>query len=246
MKKILSLFLVCLSLIACDEKKNENTLVVATSADYPPFEFYKDGKIVGFEIDLITAIAKELKKEIVIKDMSFDGIIGGLQSGRIDVAISAISETSDRKEKVDFTAPYHRTMSVMLVGKESPITKPNDLASKSVGVQMGTTYEKMIKEEWQPVISNMSLRSLSKVPDLIQDYKSGRLDAIVLGVSEAESIVKTYPELKIIPLPSTEAVYAIALPKRSPLTEKINEIIKKWHTDGTLKKIQDAWLSPKE
>ncbi len=246
MKKILALFLVSLSLIACDDKKDENTLVVATSADYPPFEFYKDGQIVGFEMDLIRAIAKEMNKEIVIKDMSFDSLIGGLQSGRIDIAISAISETPDRKEKVDFTIPYHRDSTVMLVGKTSPITKPENLTGKSVGAQMGSTHEKRIKEEWQPTIPNLSLRSLSKVPDLIQDYKSGRLDAIVLGATEAESIIKTHPEMKIVPLPGTEAISAIALPKGSPLTEPINNILKKWETDGSLKKIQDIWFSAKE
>jgi ABC-type amino acid transport substrate-binding protein len=241
-RKVLALFLTCLSLACCDDKKNENTLIVATSADYPPFEFYKDGQIVGFEIDLIRAIAKELNKEIILKDMSFDSLIGGLQSGRIDIAISAISATPEREEKVDFTIPYHRTLSVMLVDQTSPITKPDDLSNKSVGVQMGTTYEKMIKQDWQPAIQNLSIRSLSKVPDLIQDYKSGRLNAIVLGINEAESIVKTYPEMKIIPISSTKAVYAIALPKGSPLTDQINSILKKWQADGSIKKIQDAWL----
>jgi len=238
--------LACLSLVSCDDKKNENTLVVAVSADYPPFEFYKDGKIVGFEIDLIKAIAKELNKEVVIKDMSFDSIIGALHSGRIDLAISNIAITNERKEKVDFTIPYYKTLSVMLVDSRSSVSKPEDLAGQTIGTQTGTPYEKMIKEEWQKVVPNLSLRSLAKVPDLIQDFKSERLSAIVLGFSEAESIIKAHPNFKIIPMSATEADCAIALPPGSLLTGKINQILQRMETDGTLKKIQDTWLHTTE
>lgn len=233
--------MVCLSLIACKEKK-ENHLIVATSADYPPLEFFKDGEIVGMEIDLIHAIAKELNYSVTIKDMSFDAVIGALQTERVDLAISGISATPERKEKVDFAIPHHKTLSVMLVASNSSIQKPTDLTGKNVGAQMGSTYEKMIKDEWQPSISNLTLRSLSKIPDLIQDFKSGRLDALVLGISEAENIIKNHTNFKLVPLPQTEAVYAIALPKNSPLTEAINTVIKKFEADGTLKKIENKWM----
>lgn len=240
MKRILASLFVCLALFGCKEKK-ENHLTIATSADYPPLEFFKDGEIVGMEIDLIRAIAKELNYSTTIKDMSFDSIIGALQTERVDLAISGISATSERKEKVDFAIPHHKTLSVMLVASSSSIEKASDLRGKNVGAQMGSTYEKMIKDEWQPTILNLTLRSLSKIPDLIQDFKSGRLDALVLGIAEAENIVKNHNDFKLISLPQTEAVYAIALPKNSPLTEKINAVIKKFEADGTLKKIQDKW-----
>ncbi|MBY0461578.1 MAG: ABC transporter substrate-binding protein [Alphaproteobacteria bacterium] len=240
MKQILTSLFLCLALFGCKDKK-ENDLIVATSADYPPLEFFKDGEIVGMEIDLIRAIAKELNYSVTIKDMSFDSIIGALQTERVDLAISGISATPERKEKVDFATPHHKTISVMLVSSTSTIQKTSDLTGKNVGAQMGSTYEKMIKDEWQPTISNLTLRSLSKIPDLIQDFKSGRLDALVLGIAEGEDIVKNHPNFKLIPLPKTEAVYAIALPKKSPLTEKINTIIKKFEANGTLKKLQDKW-----
>ncbi|MBY0281864.1 MAG: ABC transporter substrate-binding protein [Alphaproteobacteria bacterium] len=240
MKMILTSVFLCLALFGCKDKK-ENNLIVATSADYPPLEFFKDGEIIGMEIDLIRAVAKELNYSVTIKDMSFDSIIGSLQTERVDLAISGISATPDRKEKVDFAIPHHKTISVMLVASNSSIQKTTDLAGKNVGAQMGSTYEKMVKDEWQPTIHNVALRSLSKIPDLIQDFKSGRLDALVLGIAEAENIVKNHPNFKLIPLPQTEAVYAIALPKNSPLTEQINAVIRKFETDGTLNKLQDKW-----
>jgi polar amino acid transport system substrate-binding protein len=241
MKKFFACLFLCLSLFGCKDKK-ENQLIVATSADYPPFEFFKDGQIIGFEIDLIKAIAKEMNYKVIVKDMSFDTIIGALQSERIDLAISSITASPERKEKVDFTIPYHKSLSVMLVATNSTIQKNSHLSGKNVGVQMGSVYEKMVKDEWQPTIKNITLRSLSKVPDLIQDFKSGRLDVLVLGVVEGENIIKSHPGFKLVSLPQTETFNAIALPKNSPLTEPINAVIKKFEADGTLKKLQDKWL----
>jgi len=244
-KKIVVTLFLGLFLWACEDKK-ENQLIVATSADYPPFEFFKDGEIVGFEADLIRAIASEMKTSILLKDMSFDTIIGALQTGRIDLAISAISSTPERAEKTDFSIPYHKSMTVILVSSDSPLTKIEDLSGKTIGVQMGTTYEQTIKKEWQKVIPGIGLRSLSKIPDLIQDFKSGRLDAIVLGIGEGKTIVKFHPDFKLIPLPQTEVFYAVALPKNSPLTDKINGIIKKFQEDGTLKKLEEKWMKKEE
>jgi ABC-type amino acid transport substrate-binding protein len=245
MQKILISFIACFLLFGCEEKRT-NHLLVATSADYPPFEFFKNGEIVGFEIDLINAIAKEISHTITIKDMSFDTIIGALQNQRIDLAISNITASPERQEKVDFTIPYHRTLSVMIVSSQSPIAKPTDLKGKNLGVQMGSVYEKMVKDEWQPVISNLTLRSLSKVPDLIQDFKAGRLDAIVLGITEGKSIVASHSEFKLVLLPETEAITAIALPKNSALTDKINDIIKKFEADGTLSKLRIKWMESEQ
>lgn len=241
MKKLLFTVLLGLSLLGCKDK-NQEKLVVGTSADYPPFSFFKNGEITGFEVELIRAIAQELGKEAVLKDMSFDSIIGALQAKRIDLAISAISVTPERQKRADFTISYHHSMSVLLVSRNAEISAPNDLSGKTLGVQMGTTHEMLAKSDWQPTVPNLSLRSLSKIPELIQDFRSGRLSAILLGVSEAEGIMKTHPDFKVVRLPGTESEFAIALPIASPLTEEINKIITKWQQDGTLQKLEQKWL----
>ena len=129
MKRILASLFVCLALFGCKEKK-ENHLTIATSADYPPLEFFKDGEIVGMEIDLIRAIAKELNYSTTIKDMSFDSIIGALQTERVDLAISGISATSERKEKVDFAIPHHKDL---LAAQEDNQQTPRSEGSPSCG-----------------------------------------------------------------------------------------------------------------
>jgi ABC-type amino acid transport substrate-binding protein len=241
MKKLLAGVLACLFLVACNEKK-EDTLVLATSADYPPFEFYKNGEIVGFEMDLAKIIAEKLQKKLEIKDVSFDGIIAGLQTNRYDISISAISSTPEREAKVDFCTPHHRSVAVMLLPSNSSITGVQDLSGKVLGVQMGTTYETLARNDWAPTVKELKIRSLSKVPDLLQDFRSNRIDVIVLGISEAEQIVKSYGDLKMVPLPGTESICSIALPKGSELKEKINVILADLEKSGQLKALEQKWL----
>ncbi len=241
MQKILWNLLLGLFLLGCEENK-ENTLVIATSADYPPFEFYKNGEPVGFEIELIQKIAEKLGKKPQIKDISFDGIIAGLQSNRYDLAISAISSTPEREQKVDFCKPHNRSVTVMILPLNSTIKTPTELTGKTVGVQMGTTYENMIRNDWMPTMKDLKVRSLQKVPDLLQDFRAHRIDALVLGMVEGQKIVDVYSDLKMVPITGTEAAYCIAVPKGSELKEKINVILDEFHQQGVIKALEEKWL----
>jgi polar amino acid transport system substrate-binding protein len=245
MKRIFILFFFIFLLVGCREPKPVNQLVVGTSADYPPFEFYQDGSITGFEIELVCKLATELHKNCVINDLPFESLIGALQSKRLDIAASSFSETPDRLKKVDFSIPYHESFTVMIVHKDSSITEPEDLQEKTVGVQLGTVYEKIIKTEWLPKVSGLQLRSLSKIPDLLQDFKSGRLAALVMGKGEAQEILATSTDLKMVMIPNSSAVYALAFPKGSPLVEPVNKLLEQWKEDGTLKKLEEKWFKVK-
>ncbi|MDP5370324.1 MAG: ABC transporter substrate-binding protein, partial [Pseudomonadota bacterium] len=169
-----------------DDKKTEAgknaTLTVAVSADYPPFEYYKDGKIVGFEIDLMNAIGKELKRDVTFQDLPFESILGALQSKRVDLSISCLSATPERAKVVDFSVHYNTSKTVLITDDVS-IKSMNDLKGKTVGVQLGSTNEICLKE-WLPKVAGMKMQSLSKVPDLIQNLKVKRIVGIVLGETE--------------------------------------------------------------
>jgi polar amino acid transport system substrate-binding protein len=233
--------------IGCkDEKKDDGTspIVVATSADYPPFEYFKDTEIVGFEIDLMRAIAAELKREVKFQDLNFDSILGALQSKRVDLAISAISATPERQKVVDFTIHYNSSRTVLITNDPSFSTIDN-LKGKTVGVQMGSTYESSMREV-QSKIQDLKIQSLTKIPDLIQSLKTNRIAAIALGINEANTIMKEINSLKMIDLPDTEISYAIALPKGSELTSQINAIIEKMKKNGSLAAIQDKWFNEKK
>ncbi|MES2607721.1 MAG: ABC transporter substrate-binding protein [Pseudomonadota bacterium] len=235
-------------LVGCKDDKKPETgkngpLTVAVSADYPPFEFHKDGKIVGFEIDLMNAIAKELKREVTFQDLPFESILGALQSKRVDLSISCLSATVERAKVVDFSVHYN-TSKTVLITDDTTIKSMDDLKDKTVGVQLGSTNEICLKE-WLPKVSGMQIQSLSKVPDLIQNLKVKRIVGIVLGETEAHAVMNEVKGLNMIEIPDTEFSSAIAFPKGSTLVTSVNEAIQKMQKDGSLKALQDKWLKGK-
>jgi ABC-type amino acid transport substrate-binding protein len=246
--KVFSALALLSLLIGCkDDKKPEAgknaPLTVATSADYPPFEYYKDGKIVGFEIDLMNAIAKELKRDVIFQDLPFESILGALQSKRVDLSISCLSATPERAKVVDFSVHYNTSKTVLITDDVS-IKSMNDLKEKTVGVQLGSTNEICLKE-WLPKVAGMKIQSLSKVPDLIQNLKVKRIVGIVLGETEAYAVMNEVKGLQMIEIPNTEFSSAIAFPKGSALVVSVNDVIQKMQKDGSLKALQDKWLKGK-
>ncbi len=248
-KKLLCLTLSSLLLLSCSKK--EDKLTVGCSIDYPPFEFFKNGEVVGFDVDLINEIAKRLNKKIEIKDMPFDSIIGSLQTGRIDMAISSISPTIERQKAVSFSSIYHKASFAMVSHKKAPVNKLSELKTKTLGVQLGSIYENYFKETLlsdKDSVKDVKIRTLTKIPDILQDLKSGRMDAVLMGEQEAKTAVKNNPDLIFHALPDLELStttsngVAIAMPKNSPLLTFVNEILEEMKKDGTLEKLHEKWF----
>jgi len=249
MKKQIILFtflLAVFTLSGCqkDSKEsphNSQKIIVGTSADNPPFEFLKDGKVVGFDIALMTEIGKQLNMDIEIKDMNFDGILGSLTSKRIDAAIAGLSATNERKKAMDFTQSYHTSTISMVFLKDSAGKSESDISNKSVGVQAGTMYEAYANGDLHQKVSSYTVKSLPRIPDLIQDLKSGRIVCIISGTAEAMSIETNHPGTTSLVL-QEDPGFAIALPKGSPLTEKINVAIDALKKNGKIAQLQNEWL----
>lgn len=245
MKKILSIALTALALLSCndDSKKSQTHLTIGLSADYPPFEYFKDGKIVGFDVDLLEAIASRLKMTVEFKDMNFDGIIAALQSSRINAGVSAISATPERKKAVDFSDNYYAGSIVMVCPKESDISTMADLSGKTIGLQSGSMYEPYANNDLSQQVTNLTVKTLPKVPDLIQDMKSGRLSCLIMGKTEGDLLAKNQPDYKVLPLVGSEIEIAIAFPKGSPLRDKINGTLSDMKKDGSLDQLITKWLA---
>ena len=233
----------CFALILCAftgcEKSNE--LTVGTSADYKPFMFYENGELKGFEKDLVDAVCARLNKKPVYKDLSFDSIIGALQSGRIHVAVAAITPTEDRVKNVDFSEPYHKAQFVLLVSETSSIKGIGDLANANVGVQMGTTYENKAKGDWLKTQAVKDVVSRAKIPELIQEYKTGRVDALLMGEREAKEVAAEQGNMRIIVLEGLDDSAAFALPKNSNYAAALDKVIADMEKDGSLKQIREKW-----
>ena len=245
MKKLLSIACTALAVISCndDTKKTDSQLTVGVSADYPPFEYFSDGKIVGFDIELLEEIAKRLQLTVEFKDMNFDGIIAALQSKRIDLGVSAISATEERKKAVDFSDNYFAGSIVMVCQKDSDIKQVSDLSGKTIGLQSGSMYEPYANSDLSQQAPNLIIKTLPKVPDLIQDMKSGRLSCIIMGKTEGDLLVKQQSDFKVISLIGSEIEIAIAFPKGSSLRDKVNTVLNDMKKDGSLDQLITKWLN---
>lgn len=225
-----------------EETDGPKTLSLVTSADYPPFEFQKNGEVVGFDIDLANLIAEELGLKLVIQDVAFNSIIPTLNSGRADFAMSGLTVTPERLQNVDFSDVYFDPSLAILSSEKNPIDHVMALEGKHAGAQLGSIMEQFLREQ-SSKIKGMEIKVLPKNPDLVQELKVGRLDAVILEVAQAAAFAKVYPELIVTILPHKIDGYAIAFPKKSKWIDPFNTAIGKLKRDGRLQALEQEWLS---
>ncbi len=260
MKKTIIVFLAIMMsvglLAACGstEKANKKSgdkkvLVMATSADYPPFEYVETGKsdeIKGFDVDLAKAIAKNLGYKVEIKDMDFSGLVQSLKSGQADFVLAGMTPTEKRKKNVDFSDIYYTAQHLVVSKKDSGIEKVEDLKGKTVGVQLGSIQEGKAEEINKQV--PIKIENRNRIPDLIQEIKSGRFDAAIIEDTVAKGYFEKEQDFKGFTISDDpkEAGSAIAFPKNSDLTEKFNKELKKMKENGELQKLVVKWFGGEE
>lgn len=223
---------------ALEAIKAKGKLVVGTSADFPPYEFHKivQGKdtIVGFDIEIAKAIAKDLAVELEIKDMKFDEVIPALVKGEIDLAIAGIMPTEERKQKVDFSMDYFDGRTTMLVKAESvdKLSQMGNFNGRMVGAQTATVQETLAKEKFP----NSKLVSMSRIPDLIEALRLGKIDGLLLDKVVAVNYDVRNSDLAVNDLDlGSQGGAAVALPKDAPeLKTKVDSLLKQMMDDGTL------------
>ncbi|HCT6566666.1 TPA: ABC transporter permease subunit [Staphylococcus aureus] len=221
--------------------KERGELRVGLSADYAPMEFEHtvNGKTeyAGVDIDLAKKIAKDNNLKLKIVNMSFDSLLGALKTGKIDIIISGMTSTPERKKQVDFSDSYMMTKNIMLVKKDkvNDYKDIKDFNDKKVGAQKGTEQEKIAQTE----IENASITSLSRLPDVILALKSGKVEGVVVEKPVAEAYLKQNPKLGIsnVKFNEEEKDTVIAVPKDSPkLLSQINKTIKEVKDKGLIDK----------
>ncbi|HDA2811309.1 TPA: ABC transporter permease subunit [Staphylococcus aureus] len=226
---------------AWEKIKERGELRVGLSADYAPMEFEHtvNGKTeyAGVDIDLAKKIAKDNNLKLKIVNMSFDSLLGALKTGKIDIIISGMTSTPERKKQVDFSDSYMMTKNIMLVKKDkvNEYKDIKDFNNKKVGAQKGTEQEKITQTE----IENASITSLSRLPDVILALKSGKVEGAVVEKPVAEAYLKQNPKLGIsnVKFNEEEKDTVIAVPKDSPkLLSQINKTIKEVKDKGLIDK----------
>lgn len=229
--------------------QDKGKLIVALSPDYAPFEFKAliDGKstIVGADIELAKAIGEKLGVEIELSPMSFNNVLGSLSSGKADIAISGISPTSERTKVYAFSDIYYEAKNIVLIKKDdlSTFKTAGSLKEQSVGAQKGSIQEGLVKEQ----LVDSHLVSLVQVPEMVNQLKSDKLDAVVIEEAIAKGYVEQNDDLAIAEITFSQDVNevgsAVAIAKgNDELTDAINEVIKEVKESGQMEKfVQEAY-----
>lgn len=225
--------------------KKKGYITVGLSADYPPYEFHKtikgQDKIVGFDIDVAKKIAKDLGVKLKIDEMQFDGLLGALKTGKIDMIISGMSKTPERAKEVTFSDTYLAAKQKILIRK-SDIDKYKttmDFNNVKVGAQKQTTQEELAKTQ----LDGSKVTSLAKFTDLVLQLENKKIDAIVAEGPVGQAYVDQNKSLTLINPGFTNSIKntAVALPKDSPaLTAQVNKSISEIKSQKLMPKYQKA------
>jgi len=217
-------------------------VVVGINAEYPPFEEVDaDGNIVGFDPELMTAIAEAAGFEFEFVNTRWDGIFVALASGEFDCVISAATITEERQETVDFSDPYFEAGQMITVrADETEIADADDLAGKRAGVQLGTTGDIWLTDETDAEVVRFDENTLA-----FQALANGDVDAAVADGPTAIEIVQANPEmdLKVLDGVYTEENYGIAVRKDFPdLLAAINRGLAAVKASGEYDEIYDEYF----
>ena len=198
--------------------KQSKELVVGTSADYPPLEFTTsvngNTKYVGVDIELAKDITKDLHAKLVIKNMSFDSLLVALETGKVDMVISAMTPNPERKKSVDFSQIYYKPSGeYFLINKrdQTKYKKIKDFAGQTVGAQTGSIQYQLIQSQ----MKKSKAKGLGKINNLVLALKSGKMSGVVMEELTAKAYAKNDNSLMAVrsDLREEQAGNAVAVAK---------------------------------
>lgn len=239
-----------LALTACASSGStakKKTLRIVDDATYAPFEYLDNGKIVGFDVDIMKALAKEAGYKYKLVNVGWNPVFAELKNKTADAGLSAISITSDRAKIYDFSTPYFLSTNMILVPKGSKIKSAADLKGKVVAVQQGTTGQDAVEKVLGT--NSPNVKKFSTITLAIMELLNHGCDAVVADDTVIQQYAKNNPgkDLKVIPDKKAFAneYYGLMYPKKSKLVPDFNQAIKAILKDGTYTKIYEKWFKIK-
>lgn len=232
------------------EEPTHPPLVVGLQSGYPPFEFLdKNGKIIGFDIDVANLIADKLGKTLIVKNMEFEGEILSLKQGKIDLIISGMNITPSRLKEI-MMIPYHgdeATSLSLIFWKQIPpgVRTIEDIAkipNATIAVQSGTIPEAYMKN-----FPNIPTKSFHGALNPLMDVKYGKSIADIVEPDVADYLKRQHPEIQVIPVPLLNDVtisgFGIGVKKENlELIEQVRDIVQELKASGALRQLEDKWF----
>jgi polar amino acid transport system substrate-binding protein len=219
--------------------------VVGTDAAYAPFESQNEkGEIVGFDIEVVKAVAQKAGIEVKFLNTPWEGIFNSVAQGDRDLLISAITITPERRQTLDFSDPYFDAKQLIAVKNDSNIAKFTDLAKLKVGVQNGTTGDEIITKLQGK--NSPNVKRFESTPLALKEMESGGVDAVVADNGVVVHYVANNPDSKFKIISDTSfssEQYGIAVKKgNTELLEKINTGLAGIKADGTYNQIYTQYF----
>ncbi len=220
-------------------------LVVGTDAAYAPFESQNEkGEIVGFDIDIVKAVAQKAGLEVKFVNTPWEGIFNALKQGDRDLLVSSITITDERKQTMDFTAPYFDAHQLIAVRADSKVTRFDDLKTLKVGVQTGTTGDEAISKLQGKTSAN--IKRFEGTPLALSELETGGIDAVVADNGVVVNYVKNNAGNKFRTVNDaafTPEQYGIAVKKgNAELLARLNQGLAAIRADGSYDRIYAQYL----
>ncbi len=221
----------------------KDQLVMGTNAAFPPFEYIggADGdEVVGFDIEIARAIAKNAGKELRVEDMEFDTLLTALNAGKVDFTIAGMTITEEREKSVDFSAPYYEATQAVIVQKaDNQIGSKDDLTGRTISVQLGTTGNEIAKD----FTDDSNIVAFNTGFEAIMELKNGKVDLMIIDEQPARNFVKQNPDLEVLSLSFEPEYYGIAVKEgNSELLAVINKTLEELKADGTYDKLLSEYM----
>lgn len=241
--KVASIVLV-IAMIACFAACGGNggekeKLVMATNAEFPPYEYVEGDKIVGIDAEIAALIADKLGMELEIVDVAFDSIIPGVQSGKYDMGMAGLTVNEERLEKVNFSTSYATGIQAVIVKEGSDIKTIDDLAGKKIGVQTSTTGDIYATGDYgEDAITRYDNGAVA-----VQALLAGKVDCVIIDNEPAKSYVAANDGLKVLDTEYTVEDYAICFAKENTeLKDKVDGALKELIADGSVKAVVEKYI----
>lgn len=218
---------------------SSSLLVVGTNAEFPPFSFIQDRKIVGFDIDVVNEVAKRLGKDIQFRDMPFDALLPEVVLGHVDLVAAGMSYTAERAKRVLFTKSYLDTDPLVVFSTVKASVAVNEIEGKTIVVVEGFTSDQLMSSQ-----KGINLMRLNTQADAFMAIKCGRADAFIT----AKSTVNAFFENQDPSQYQTEVIEgsgetcALIVPKSKPkILEEVQEALDAMEKDGTMNMLKARW-----
>ncbi|MBQ5996114.1 MAG: transporter substrate-binding domain-containing protein [Clostridia bacterium] len=252
---VLALVMVLAAFAACGSTENEpaqteaqkETLVMATNAEFPPYEYHEGDAIVGIDAEIAQLIADKLGMELKIEDVAFDSIIPGVQSGKYDMGMAGMTVTDERLETVNFSTSYATGVQAVIVKEDSAIKSVDDIkadGSMKIGVQTSTTGDIYASD----TVENGGFGEANVVKYdngalAVQALVSGKVDCVIIDNEPAKSYVAANEGLKVLETEYVSEDYAICFAKtNTELQQKVDGALKELIADGSVQKVIDKYI----